>query len=260
MRDALVVIVAAFALRPPSQAKGFGLPRKMRSSSSFVHRPVASVSAGGGSRACTISPMATPRPCLVSSGPGCRPTRRRTAPRSPARGPWSVALWAEALAAVLEAAMAASMRRCAELAEISVGSSQPRAHRTSSPRQRRSSEPLQVAEPSPNHPRDAPVPDASDDAAIIAEITAFEEAKAHRRSPAFLREQINSILQFYAPVVERPARRLPQPAARRRRGLRSEHQARHRHLPRCHRELRARRARWTCVGDEPLTTRCGHSP
>jgi hypothetical protein len=54
-------------------------------------------------------------------------------------------------------------------------------------------EPLTIAEPSPNHPRDAPVPDASDDAAIIAEITAFEEAKAHRRSPAFLCEQINSI-------------------------------------------------------------------
>jgi len=48
------------------------------------------------------------------------------------------------------------------------------------------------------------VPDASDDAAIVAEITAFEEAKAHRRSPAFLREQINSILKFYAPVVRDP--------------------------------------------------------
>ena len=65
-------------------------------------------------------------------------------------------------------------------------------------------EPLTISEPSPNHPRDAPVPDASDDAAIIAEITAFEEAKAHRRSPAFLREQINSILKFYAPVVRDP--------------------------------------------------------
>ena len=47
----VVVIVAAFAFRPPSQAKGWGLPRKMRSSSSFVHRPVASVSAGGGAAA-----------------------------------------------------------------------------------------------------------------------------------------------------------------------------------------------------------------
>ena len=81
-------------------------------------------------------------------------------------------------------------------------------------------EPLTIAEPSPNHPRDVPVPDASDDAAIIAEITAFEEAKAHRRSPAFLCEQINSILKFYAPVVRDPYFRMSQQRPQSRHGAR----------------------------------------
>ena len=59
-------------------------------------------------------------------------------------------------------------------------------------------EPLTIAEPSPNHPADAPLPDNSEDAAIIAEI---ENAMTNCRSPAFLRHQIKSILHFYEPVV-----------------------------------------------------------
>ena len=47
-------------------------------------------------------------------------------------------------------------------------------------------EPLTIAEPSPNHPRDAPVPDASDYAEIIAEIAAAGNQNC--RDPAFLRE------------------------------------------------------------------------
>lgn len=58
-------------------------------------------------------------------------------------------------------------------------------------------QPLTIAEPSPNHPRDA-----SDYAEIIAEIAAAGNQNC--RDPAFLREQINSILKFYAPVVRDP--------------------------------------------------------
>ena len=62
-------------------------------------------------------------------------------------------------------------------------------------------EPLTISEPSPNHPADAPLPDNSEDAAIIAEI---ENAMTNCRSPAFLRHQIKSILHFYEPVVRDP--------------------------------------------------------
>ena len=60
-------------------------------------------------------------------------------------------------------------------------------------------EPLTISEPSPNHPADAPLPDNSEDAAIIAEI---ENAMTNCRSPAFLRHQIKSILHFYEPASD----------------------------------------------------------